>query len=368
MAKAKSIGQGWHFQTERHSNARRTGHAGGHYLGQDKAGNKYYGEFMGGKLDVVRNKKDENTPLLRTEDYFLEPRFDSRKDFYKKAKVELVRTDDMTRDDLYSYGTKVASIRYSGGEKKLIVYGTYSATTLRHIKEFLKQNGFKAENSKQIMKDYSENPTPDKIPKTVLEFSIQGNYGGGFEDVITEDNYKDARTQLKCYNDNEKEYAHRIVKRRVPNPKFKPNADADGDGVKNSVDCKPLDAKEQGWLHDKAEGVLRKMEAKQEAKRLAEMKKLEDLKEKLQEANAQEGQKNDKLKQKQAIINEIEAEKKKTQDLRKENSEIREELNKNRVDKKVLRKSKEFFAKPSTKKAIKKGLKNVRKELKSIFS
>ena len=34
------------------------------------------------------------------------------------------------------------------------VYGTYSATTLRHIKEFLKQNGFKADSKSQIEKDY----------------------------------------------------------------------------------------------------------------------------------------------------------------------------------------------------------------------
>jgi hypothetical protein len=41
-----------------------------------------------------------------------------------------------------------------GGQLCAEVYGTYSSTTLRHIKEFLKQNGFKAESSKQIMADY----------------------------------------------------------------------------------------------------------------------------------------------------------------------------------------------------------------------
>ena len=34
------------------------------------------------------------------------------------------------------------------------VFGLYSVTTLRHIKEFLKQNGFKAETKAQIAKDY----------------------------------------------------------------------------------------------------------------------------------------------------------------------------------------------------------------------
>ena len=32
----------------------------------------------------------------------------------------------------------------------------YSGTTTSHIKEFLKQNGFKADNIKQILKDYKE--------------------------------------------------------------------------------------------------------------------------------------------------------------------------------------------------------------------
>jgi hypothetical protein len=36
------------------------------------------------------------------------------------------------------------------------VFGTYSQTTLRHIKEFLLQHGFRADNSKQIMADYGK--------------------------------------------------------------------------------------------------------------------------------------------------------------------------------------------------------------------
>jgi hypothetical protein len=79
--------------------------------------------------------------------YNLNPRYDSRKSFYGKAKVE---TDGGTQK-LYSYGTLVAEIE--GG--KATVYGTYSQTTLRHIKDFLQQNGFTATTSKQILKDYS---------------------------------------------------------------------------------------------------------------------------------------------------------------------------------------------------------------------
>ena len=50
--------------------------------------------------------------------------------------------------------------------------------------------------------------------KTVDEYEIQGNYGQGWEMVTTEETRKEARVQLKCYNDNEP-YAHRIIKKRV---------------------------------------------------------------------------------------------------------------------------------------------------------
>jgi hypothetical protein len=79
---------------------------------------------------------------------YLEPRFDSRKSFYDKAYV----TEEGNKKVLTSYTTQVAKIE----DGKATVYGTYSQTTLRHIKEFLKDNGFKAENSKQIMQDYGE--------------------------------------------------------------------------------------------------------------------------------------------------------------------------------------------------------------------
>jgi protocatechuate 3,4-dioxygenase beta subunit len=77
----------------------------------------------------------------------LSPRYDSRKSFYGKARTY---TDEKGNRVLISYQTKVAEIE--NGKPK--VYGTYSATTLRHIKEFLQQNGYKAESSKQIMADY----------------------------------------------------------------------------------------------------------------------------------------------------------------------------------------------------------------------
>lgn len=80
--------------------------------------------------------------------YELEARYDSRASFYGKARID--ESDGYKK--LISYSTEVACLNTAGN--KAFVYGTYSATTLRHIKEFLLQNGFKAESKKQIEKDY----------------------------------------------------------------------------------------------------------------------------------------------------------------------------------------------------------------------
>ena len=82
------------------------------------------------------------------EKYELEPRYDSRKSFYGKATV--IEEDGIIK--LQSYSTIVAYIK----DGKATVCGQYSQTTIRHIKEFLKQNGFFADNMRQILKDYGE--------------------------------------------------------------------------------------------------------------------------------------------------------------------------------------------------------------------
>lgn len=67
----------------------------------------------------------------------LEPRYDARKSFYGKAEVE----QSGLAYTLYSYGTKVARVYREAGTDRyhIEIYGFYSATTLRHIKEFLRQ-------------------------------------------------------------------------------------------------------------------------------------------------------------------------------------------------------------------------------------
>lgn len=76
--------------------------------------------------------------------------FDSANSFYNKSGTIL----NDSKLILISYDTEVAYIK----DNIAFVNGTYSQTTLRHIKEFLKQNGFKADTKTQILKDYSITP------------------------------------------------------------------------------------------------------------------------------------------------------------------------------------------------------------------
>ena len=91
------------------------------------------------------------------EEYELRSIHDTRKSFYGKANVRI----ESNKRILRSYNTDVAYIDLD--TNKAIVKGMYSNTTLRHIKEFLLQEGFKADNWKQIEKDYS--PSKEQIAK-----------------------------------------------------------------------------------------------------------------------------------------------------------------------------------------------------------
>ena len=50
--------------------------------------------------------------------------------------------------------------------------------------------------------------------KTIDEYEIQGHYGYGWDVLTTEETWKAAKEQKKCYDSNEP-YSHRIVKKRV---------------------------------------------------------------------------------------------------------------------------------------------------------
>ena len=55
------------------------------------------------------------------------------------------------------------------------------------------------------------------VRKTLDEYEIQGDYGygQGFECVTTEETWKAAKDQIKCYRENEPSIPFKIVKKRV---------------------------------------------------------------------------------------------------------------------------------------------------------
>lgn len=112
--------------------------------------------------------KKEAKELTEAPIYDLSPQFDSRQSFYGKAKVNTGDKNDQNK--LYSYDTLVAEIK----DGKPIVYGVFSQTTLRHIKDFLKQNGFKADNAKQILADYGVKE--ECVDKTAIKESVLKHY------------------------------------------------------------------------------------------------------------------------------------------------------------------------------------------------
>ena len=80
----------------------------------------------------------------------LKPKYDSAKSFYKKAIV--LEWERIDCKQLQSYSTIVAEIKNG----MAIVYGAYSRTTMRHIRDFLYQNGFKCNMSqKELLKEYN---------------------------------------------------------------------------------------------------------------------------------------------------------------------------------------------------------------------
>lgn len=101
------------------------------------------------KEESLKESVDKKKKLNEEPRYDLRPEYDSRQSFHSKAYVD----DEGSEKTLYSYHTKVAEIK--DGKPILYPKWDFSSTTLRHVKEFLKQNGFKAETQKQIARDYA---------------------------------------------------------------------------------------------------------------------------------------------------------------------------------------------------------------------
>lgn len=76
----------------------------------------------------------------------LEPVYSNVKSFYGKARV--LKENGVIK--LLSYDTVIAEIK----DNKVHINGFYSQTSTRHLKEFLKQYGFKTGTRQQLEKMY----------------------------------------------------------------------------------------------------------------------------------------------------------------------------------------------------------------------
>lgn len=55
-----------------------------------------------------------------------------------------------------------------------------------------------------------------RVSKTKLVYVLQGNYGYGWDDLLEEETYREAKAQAKVYRENERNASHRVITRRVP--------------------------------------------------------------------------------------------------------------------------------------------------------
>lgn len=99
-------------------------------------------------VDCVRPDQLENLEELQAI-------YDNRQSFYKKAYVgEYTFPNNVKIIYLKSYNTIVASFWINQlNEPELRIYGYFSQTTARHIREFAKQNGFDGEITAQDLKN-----------------------------------------------------------------------------------------------------------------------------------------------------------------------------------------------------------------------
>ena len=129
-----------------------------------KQGSKWVNKGKDGTHGEFRTKKEadaqrkamfsrgyKESKLTEAPIYDLDTQFDSRKSFYNKAKVDVKRDGTQV---LYSYNTPVCRISADDHRVTLFPKWNKSPTTLRHIKEFLKQNGLIADSKHQIANDY----------------------------------------------------------------------------------------------------------------------------------------------------------------------------------------------------------------------
>lgn len=172
-------------------------------------------EMQKSKSKLVENRqlKKESKIEEDTEEY-LEPEFDSRASFYKKAKV--VKKDNGD-EELYSYNTLVGGIK----DGKPYSKGKFSQTTSRHQKEYFRQKGIDpkkvdVEESKKLQeRDTSKEAILDSVNnKIVPELEWVAEFGKdaglyGLAEICEE--YADALRNTKI-EESDKVDAEKFVK------------------------------------------------------------------------------------------------------------------------------------------------------------
>ena len=129
-------------------------------------------------------KKISKDILCNLKEGYLEPKFDSAKSFYNKAMT------DESDSKLYSYGTLVAEVV----DDKPVIYNAQSHTTVRHIKEFLRQKGFEDSVIVKAIKDFKNK---DKVNESVEKADLITA-----EDTIKTLEDKDANIKVKVIKAN----------------------------------------------------------------------------------------------------------------------------------------------------------------------
>lgn len=157
--------------------------------------NEGFERRYGKLIDDRKSKEVEEKELTEAPIYGLEAQYDSRKSFGGKAQVE---TDNAGTETLYSYGTPVVKI--VKGKVTLLPKWDSSATTLRHVKEFLKQHDLKAESKEQIAKDYGARVS-ESCKKGVKECDEKDNKGAAVRRPAMKEACRRGRKSLKEYKD-----------------------------------------------------------------------------------------------------------------------------------------------------------------------
>ena len=99
--------------------------------------------------------------LFDNERFELWPEYDSAKSFYGKAYVTFTVDDSGVGVTLTSYETPIVSLYLTAkGEVGSVLWihrnpADLSNTTWRHIREFFKQAGLKADSKAQCLRDYA---------------------------------------------------------------------------------------------------------------------------------------------------------------------------------------------------------------------